>query len=93
MTRLHPADIEAIAEAVARRLHSGRAWGVEAPHLVEEKDRCDEENEFMDPTNTEQDGDASSLERMARDDVARLRRGLPLRPMPRPRAARRRGAR
>ncbi len=90
------AELEAIRavvrEELARVIHSGTSSEMEAPHLVKET-RCDEESEYMDPTNTESDGDASSLERMARDDVARLRRGQPLRPTSRPRAARRRGAR
>jgi hypothetical protein len=79
-----------VREELARARHSGgpSAQGIAAPGQGD--DQCDEmESEFMDHTHTEHDSESSSLERMARDDVARLRRGMPLRPPPRPRRARR----
>jgi hypothetical protein len=89
--RLSRADIQAIARALAIELRSGRASSVEIDALVEGNDQC--EKEFTDPMNTETVGDASSLERMAREDIERLRRGQPLRPTPRLRAARRKASR
>ncbi len=86
------ADIRALAVALADELHSRGVSlaGIGAPG---QGDQCEtEQNESMDRTSTETDGDVTSLERMARDDIARLRRGLPLsstrKPLARKRAAR-----
>lgn len=83
-------EIREIARALADELRSGSASSTEVGALVQ-GDQC--EKEYMDPMHTETDGDASSLERMARDDIARLRRGQRLRPTPRRRAVSRRGSR
>ena len=87
-------DIRAIAVAVAdeleRRSHSGRTSpaGIGA---LEGEHQCDqtEGDEYMDPTSMDTAGDASSWQRMAREDFERLERGQRLRPTRTQRAARR----
>jgi hypothetical protein len=95
-----PTEFEAIVRRVVRdelarvdRSGATSGLGIAAPGQGDDQCSDEERIEFMDPTNTERDGELSSLERMARDDVARLRRGQPLKPTSSFRAVKRRDGR
>jgi len=96
--RLHPADIEAIAEAVARQLHSGRPSALVVA-ASGQGDQCDERTEnrkSMDPTSTEISGESMSLldaEERGRQFMRRLKRGLSPTPSSPVRVTRRKASR
>ena len=77
MTRLHPDDIELIAEAVARRFRSGprSPAGIDASG-IERDPECDEatNGESMDRTSTANSGGFTSLEAAAERGRRSMRR-------------------